>query len=109
MQPLFGEIVLKIDTHTHIIPENIPNFSKKFGYEGFVSMANKTSEKADMVIFGEKFRTIKCKTNHKRGTLRSAVSFEPFKRNVKREKMGNGKGRKEFEYKFCRCLDDANK
>ncbi len=60
MQPLFGEIVLKIDTHTHIIPENIPNFSKKFGYEGFVSMANKTSEKADMVIFGEKFRTIKC-------------------------------------------------
>ena len=38
----------------------MPNFSKNFGYEGFVSMANKTSKKTDMIIFGEKFRTIKC-------------------------------------------------
>tara|TARA_Y100001970_G_scaffold291315_1_gene427978 strand:- start:1899 stop:2900 length:1002 start_codon:yes stop_codon:yes gene_type:complete len=52
--------MLKIDIHTHIIPENIPDFSKKFGYEGFVSMANKTPKQGDMVIFGEKFRTIKC-------------------------------------------------
>ncbi len=51
---------MKIDIHTHIIPEKIPNFSKKFGYEGFVSMLNKTSKEADMMIFGEKFRTIKC-------------------------------------------------
>tara|TARA_Y100000996_G_scaffold409495_1_gene390236 strand:- start:3765 stop:4766 length:1002 start_codon:yes stop_codon:yes gene_type:complete len=52
--------MLKIDIHTHIIPEKIPDFSKKFGYEGFVSMANKTLKNADMMIFGEKFRTIKC-------------------------------------------------
>ena len=51
---------MKIDIHTHIIPEKMPDFSKKFGYEGFVSMANKTSKEADMMIFGEKFRTIKC-------------------------------------------------
>ena len=51
---------MKIDIHTHIIPEKIPDFSKKFGYEGFVSMINKTSKEADMMIFGEKFRTIKC-------------------------------------------------
>ena len=51
---------MKIDIHSHIIPEEIPNFSKKFGYEGFVSMLNKTSKEADMMIFGEKFRTIKC-------------------------------------------------
>ena len=38
----------------------MPDFSKKFGYEGFVSMVNQTSKKADMAIFGEKFRTIKC-------------------------------------------------
>ena len=60
MQPLSGKITLKIDIHTHIIPEKIPDFSKKFGYEGFVSMVNKTSKQADMMIFGEKFRTIKC-------------------------------------------------
>ena len=30
MQSLFGEIILKIDIHTHIIPEKIPNFSKNF-------------------------------------------------------------------------------
>ena len=51
---------MKIDIHTHIIPDNIPDFSKNFGYEGFVSIANKTSKKADMIISGEKFRTIKC-------------------------------------------------
>tara|TARA_Y100000996_G_C22527989_1_gene645248 strand:+ start:280 stop:1278 length:999 start_codon:yes stop_codon:yes gene_type:complete len=51
---------LKIDIHTHIIPEKIPNFSKNFGYEGFVSLANKTSKQADMMIFEERFRTIKC-------------------------------------------------
>ena len=52
--------MLKIDIHTHIIPKKIPDFSKKFGYEGFVSMVNKTPKEADMMIFGEKFRTIKC-------------------------------------------------
>ncbi len=51
---------MKIDIHTHIIPEKIPNFSKNFGYEGFVSLANKTSKQADMMIFEERFRTIKC-------------------------------------------------
>ena len=51
---------MRIDIHTHIIPEEIPNFSKKFGYEGFISLKNKTSSTADMMVFGEKFRTIKC-------------------------------------------------
>ncbi len=51
---------MKIDIHTHIIPEKIPDFSKKFGYEGFVSLKNKTSKTSDMIVFGEKFRTIKC-------------------------------------------------
>ena len=51
---------MRIDIHKHIIPEHIHDFSKKFGYEGFVSMANRTSKNADMMIFGEKFRTIKC-------------------------------------------------
>ena len=52
--------MLKIDIHTHIIPKKIPDFSKRFGYEGFVSMANENTKQADMMIFGEKFRTIKC-------------------------------------------------
>jgi aminocarboxymuconate-semialdehyde decarboxylase len=29
---------LKIDIHTHIMPEKMPNFSKKFGYGGFISL-----------------------------------------------------------------------
>ena len=51
---------MRIDVHTHIIPEKIPDFSKKFGYEGFVTLANKNAESADMIVFGEKFRTINC-------------------------------------------------
>ncbi len=30
--------MLKIDIHTHILPKNIPNWKKKFGYGGFISL-----------------------------------------------------------------------
>ena len=30
--------MLKIDIHTHILPENIPDFKSKFGYGGFISL-----------------------------------------------------------------------
>ena len=54
--------MLKIDIHTHILPEKIPDFSKKFGYEGFVNLIkNKNNNnEANMVLFNENFRTIKC-------------------------------------------------
>ena len=28
----------KIDIHSHILPKEIPNFSKKFGYGDFVTL-----------------------------------------------------------------------
>ena len=52
--------MLKIDIHTHIIPENIPDYSKKFGYEGFVNLVNIDDSKANMTLFNENFRTIQC-------------------------------------------------
>ncbi len=29
---------LKIDMHTHILPEKLPNFAEKFGYGEFISL-----------------------------------------------------------------------
>lgn len=52
--------MLKIDIHTHIIPNNLPDFSEKFGYEGFVKLEKKNETEADMMIFNENFRTIQC-------------------------------------------------
>ena len=52
--------MLKIDIHTHIIPDNFPDFSKKFGYEGFVNLEKVSKSKANMMLFNENFRTIKC-------------------------------------------------
>ena len=52
--------MLKIDIHTHIIPDNLPNFTKKFGYEGFVRLDKKNKSEANMVLFNENFRTIQC-------------------------------------------------
>ena len=52
--------MLKIDIHTHIIPENLPDYSKKFGYEGFVNLIKVNESEADMILFNENFRTIKC-------------------------------------------------
>jgi aminocarboxymuconate-semialdehyde decarboxylase len=31
-------LMLKIDIHTHIIPEHIPNFKSRFGYGGFIKL-----------------------------------------------------------------------
>ena len=52
--------MLKIDIHTHIIPDNLPDFTKKFGYDGFVKLNKKNDSEADMILFNENFRTIKC-------------------------------------------------
>jgi len=52
--------MLKVDIHTHIIPDNIPDFSKKFGYDGFVKLDKRTESEADMILFNENFRTINC-------------------------------------------------
>ena len=52
--------MLKVDIHTHIIPDNLPDFTKKFGYEGFVRLNKKNESEADMILFNETFRTINC-------------------------------------------------
>jgi len=33
-----ARIMFTIDIHTHILPENIPNFKEKFGYGGFIHL-----------------------------------------------------------------------
>jgi aminocarboxymuconate-semialdehyde decarboxylase len=52
--------MLKIDIHTHIIPDNLPDFTNKFGYEGFVKLEKRNETEADMMLFNENFRTIQC-------------------------------------------------
>jgi aminocarboxymuconate-semialdehyde decarboxylase len=52
--------MLKIDIHTHIIPDNLPDLTKKFGYEGFVRLEKRSESEADMILFDENFRTIQC-------------------------------------------------
>jgi aminocarboxymuconate-semialdehyde decarboxylase len=49
---------LKIDIHTHIIPEKIPQFREKFGYGGFVSLDHHKPCRARMMIDGKFFREI---------------------------------------------------
>ncbi len=50
--------MLKIDIHTHILPEQLPNFAKKFGYGGFVSLEQHKPCSARMMIDGKFFREI---------------------------------------------------
>lgn len=47
-----------IDTHTHIIPKHIPNFSKKFGYGQFIQLHHHIEGKAWMMQGEKKFREI---------------------------------------------------
>ncbi len=49
---------MKIDIHTHIIPEKLPDFSAKFGYGGFISLDHHKPCCARMMMDGKFFREI---------------------------------------------------
>jgi aminocarboxymuconate-semialdehyde decarboxylase len=51
--------MLKIDVHTHILPKELPNWSKKFGYGGFIQLHQSGPGCARMAKdTGESFREI---------------------------------------------------
>ncbi|REJ80158.1 MAG: amidohydrolase [Bacteroidetes bacterium] len=50
--------MLKIDIHTHIIPEHIPDFKTKYGYGGFISLDHHKPCCARMMQDGKFFREI---------------------------------------------------
>lgn len=47
-----------IDTHTHIIPKHLPDFSKKFGYGEFITLYHHTQGRAWMMQGNKRFREI---------------------------------------------------
>ena len=50
--------MLKIDIHTHILPEKLPDWSKKFGYGGFVHLDHHKPGCARMMVDDKFFREI---------------------------------------------------
>ena len=50
--------MLKIDIHTHILPENWPNLREKYGYGGFVQLDHTGCGCARMMQDGKHFRDI---------------------------------------------------
>ena len=53
-----GQQSLKIDIHTHIMPEKMPNFAKKFGYGGFISLDHHKPCCARMMMDDTFFREV---------------------------------------------------
>lgn len=49
---------MRIDIHTHIIPEHLPDFGKKYGYGGFISLEHHKPCCARMMQDGKFFREI---------------------------------------------------
>ncbi|MEQ8553225.1 MAG: amidohydrolase family protein [Cyclobacteriaceae bacterium] len=54
----YENIPLKIDMHTHIIPDKLPNFTEKFGYGDFISLLHHKEDSALMMKGGKFFREI---------------------------------------------------
>ena len=50
--------MLKIDMHTHIIPKNLPDWQKKFGYDGFIRLDHHKDHWARMMQGDKFFREI---------------------------------------------------
>ncbi len=51
--------MLKIDSHTHILPKNLPNWSEKFGYGDFIYLQHHKQGFAKMMRGNQFFREIK--------------------------------------------------
>ena len=52
------DLMLKIDIHTHIIPEEMPRWSEKFGYGGFIHLDHHKVGCARMMSGDKFFREI---------------------------------------------------
>ncbi len=52
--------ILTIDIHTHILPENIPDFRRKFGYGGFIHLDHHKPGCARMMMDDRFFREVEC-------------------------------------------------
>lgn len=50
--------MLKIDMHTHLLPEKLPNFAKKFGYGDFIHLIHNADGTAHMMKGDKFFRRI---------------------------------------------------
>ena len=50
--------MLKVDIHTHIIPEHLPDFKKKYGYGGFIRLEHHKPCCARMMLDDKFFREI---------------------------------------------------
>lgn len=51
--------MLKIDMHTHIMPEKLPRWADKFGYDGFIHLEHHEAGFADMMKGTKFFRKVK--------------------------------------------------
>ena len=51
--------MLKIDSHTHILPKKMPNWSEKFGYGDFIYLQHHKKRFAKMMRGNQFFREIK--------------------------------------------------
>lgn len=51
--------MLKIDTHTHVLPENWPDLKERYGYGGFVQLEHHGPGCARMMLDGRHFRDVR--------------------------------------------------
>ena len=54
--------MLKIDVHTHILPPELPDLRRRYGYPGFVALEKAGPGCTRMMLDGEVFREVDQRT-----------------------------------------------
>lgn len=67
--------MIKIDIHTHILPEKLPDWKAKYGYGGFVQIEHARNQRSRMMIDGRLFREIDRNTWHPETRLEQCDRF----------------------------------
>jgi aminocarboxymuconate-semialdehyde decarboxylase len=95
--------LLTIDIHTHILPEDIPDFGARYGYRGFIHLDHHKPGCARMMMDDKFFREVQANCWDPEERLRESDHFRVTYRCSARYRSCSATGQSPLTRWTCRC------